>query len=396
MLANQSSSGEPRAAFVFHGQSWPFFKICLINLLLTIVTLGIYLPWAFVKSRRYIYENMELHGVRFNYHATGGAFFVSWLLIGVLFLVATLVCAMISPNLSLIPFLLLLLLMPLMAIAGLRYQAQMTTLNGVRFSFKCGMGKAFWVMLLLPVLLSVAIVVVITMVSYLFGEPQSLTGVFVHLSIIVLLALLLVGVSNGIIYGKWMQLLGNHASFGIHRFSTQVSLKRCVVISLAAMLILAPFIFVIGRLLSGVFMSMILMAGLDEASRMAMLMEYQVQLVLSYLLYFVAIILSSVFIVAMLRNLFINALRLGDTLTFRSSITFIGLLMQILVLSLVTIFTLGLAYPWGKMRLMRYLAENTAVVGNLDEVELVDSDESPDTGFLTVVSRGTMPAIPFI
>ena len=120
MVNNENSTTSGQYRFVFHGKGWPFFKICLVNLILSIITLGIYLPWAFVRSRRYIYEHTELNGVRFGYNATGGVFFVSWLLIGVFMFLGTLVCAVISPALTILPMLVLMVLMPIMAVKGLR------------------------------------------------------------------------------------------------------------------------------------------------------------------------------------------------------------------------------------------------------------------------------------
>ncbi len=36
----------PSHSFVFHGTGERYFLICVVNVLLTIITLGIYLPWA--------------------------------------------------------------------------------------------------------------------------------------------------------------------------------------------------------------------------------------------------------------------------------------------------------------------------------------------------------------
>lgn len=399
MVNNENSTTSGQYRFVFHGKGWPFFKICLVNLILSIITLGIYLPWAFVRSRRYIYEHTELNGVRFGYNATGGIFFVSWLLIGVFMFLGTLVCAVISPALTILPMLVLMVLMPIMAVKGLRYQALMTTLNEVRFGFNCGSGQALWVMLGLPVLLGIAAVMVIMFTAKVMPDAETMTGLVVPIAILALLTLVVIGVVNGIVYGKWMQLLGNNATFGIHRFSVNISLKRSIVICIVSMLILIPFIFVIGSLMSSVVMTLMYTqaaGGMDESARLALLEGYQMQFIMSYLVYFGGLILMSVYIVAALRNQFINGLRLGELLTFRSGITFFGLLMQILVLSIASSFTLGLAYPWAKMRLMRYMANNTWVEGDLDAVELKDTDEKLDTGFFSAIASGTTPALPFI
>lgn len=399
MVNNENSTASGQHRFVFHGKGWPFFKICLTNLILSIITLGIYLPWAFVRSRRYIYEHTELNGVRFGYNASGGVFFVSWLLIGFFMFLGTLVCAMISPALTLLPVLVLTVLMPIMAVRGLRYQALMTTLNEIRFGFNCGSGQALWVMLGLPLIMAILAAALIMLCARMMPDAASVGGLYLQIAVIVLLSLLIIGVANGVIYGKWMQLLGNSASFGIHRFAITVSIKRCIIICIVAMLIMIPFVFVIGSLMSSLLLALSFaasMGGMDETARISLMEQYQGQIIISYLLYIGAIILMSVFTITALRNLFINGLRMGDALTFRSGITFIGLLMQVVVLSVASICTLGLAYPWAKMRLMHYMAKNTYAVGDLDAIELRDAGEKPDTGFFAAIASGTMPALPFI
>lgn len=399
MISSKAGAANSQHVFIFHGRAWPFFIICLVNLVLTIITFGIYLPWAFVKTRRYIYKNMELNGVRFNYHATGGAFLVSWLLVGLIFIVLTVVCESINLLFGFLPVLLLWVLMPLMMAKGLRYQAMMTRLNNVRFGFKCGIGNVMWTMLGLPLLLGIAVIFVLYAVNRMMGIPESTNGGLLQLAVLAVLGLLSVGITNGIMYGKWMQLLGSNACFGIHPFRIDISLKRCIVICISAMLILVPFTIVIGKLMAPFYITLsaeIAKGGMDPAISDAVAQEYLPQIIVSYILYFMAIVLMSIFSKAALRNQFINGLRLGDSLTFRSTLTFVGLLMQILVLILATTCTFGLAYPWAKMRYMRYLASNTCVVGELDDLELSDTDELNDTGFFAIISRGMMVATPFI
>ena len=69
----------PSHSFVFYGTGERYFLICVVNVLLTIITLGIYLPWALMKCKRYLYANMEVNGQRFSYGITGGNVFVSCL-----------------------------------------------------------------------------------------------------------------------------------------------------------------------------------------------------------------------------------------------------------------------------------------------------------------------------
>lgn len=61
---------EPRiASFIFHGNGKEYFGIWIVNILLTIVTLGIYSAWAKVRNLQYFYGNTELDGASFQFLA---------------------------------------------------------------------------------------------------------------------------------------------------------------------------------------------------------------------------------------------------------------------------------------------------------------------------------------
>ncbi len=57
--------------FEFHGNAREWFGIWIVNLLLSIVTLGIYSAWAKVRARKYFYQNTYVADRNFDYHATG-------------------------------------------------------------------------------------------------------------------------------------------------------------------------------------------------------------------------------------------------------------------------------------------------------------------------------------
>ena len=52
----------------FTGSGSEYFRIWIVNLLLTIVTFGFYAPWAKVRRLKYFYQNTRLAGASFNYH----------------------------------------------------------------------------------------------------------------------------------------------------------------------------------------------------------------------------------------------------------------------------------------------------------------------------------------
>jgi uncharacterized membrane protein YjgN (DUF898 family) len=57
------------ASFDFRGETREYFRIWIVNIALTIVTLGIYSAWAKVRTNRYIYANTYLNDSNFEYLA---------------------------------------------------------------------------------------------------------------------------------------------------------------------------------------------------------------------------------------------------------------------------------------------------------------------------------------
>ena len=71
--------------FSYNGTGADLFKIYIVNVLLTLVTLGLYYPWAKAKILRYHYAEMEFKGSRFSFHGTGNEMFKGFLKALVLF-----------------------------------------------------------------------------------------------------------------------------------------------------------------------------------------------------------------------------------------------------------------------------------------------------------------------
>ena len=61
------------ATFAFTGDGAEYFRIWVVNLLLTISTLGIYSAWAKVRKMRYFCQNTRLEGHAFDYHGDARA-----------------------------------------------------------------------------------------------------------------------------------------------------------------------------------------------------------------------------------------------------------------------------------------------------------------------------------
>ncbi|EIJ6550557.1 DUF898 domain-containing protein [Salmonella enterica] len=390
-----SSKDNHNHTLVFTGKGGKYFVICLVNFLLTCITLGIYAPWAMVKCRRYIYTNMTLNNQPFAYKATGGALFISVLLVFIIYIVSFSLIEHGHPGLGFTLFGLLIAIIPFMAVKGLQYQAMMTSLNGVHFGFQCSMRRAWWYMFALPVLLMVALYIVLYIISLV---TIAVGGLVFNIVFLGLLAIIGIGVINGITYSKWMTLFGNGANFGIHRFSIQVNVKTCIRGCVLAMLTLFPFAVVIGYLIAPVFTDMILLSMMGNAQAGgALILQYYGQIMACYFLYFLAIMVVSSYLYAALRNLFLNNLSLANnSIRFHSSVTSHGMLWRLLVVVMISGVTLGLAYPWLKIWLVSWLAQNTQVQGDLDSLELTNDETPLENSLLMWISRGIMPYFPFI
>src|ERR1043165_9971239 len=66
----QLPSPLPPEQLHFTGRAGEYFGIWIVNLLLTIVTLGIYSPWAKVRRLRYFYRHPELAVSSFDFHGS--------------------------------------------------------------------------------------------------------------------------------------------------------------------------------------------------------------------------------------------------------------------------------------------------------------------------------------
>ena len=60
-----SGSSNPHHTFSFTGTGKEYFKIWIVNILLSIVTLGIYSAWAKVRTEKYLHGNTFLNGSSF-------------------------------------------------------------------------------------------------------------------------------------------------------------------------------------------------------------------------------------------------------------------------------------------------------------------------------------------
>lgn len=143
IVPNAPTEMGPRHAdrkIVYKGDGFEIALIMLSNLILTILTLGIYHPWARTKLRRYVWEHVSFDGDRAAYVGTGLELFIGWLkLIGILFVgFGSLQLVRLLPTqlVVIVPILTIALYVLIFALArysGLRYRLSRTMWRQIRF-----------------------------------------------------------------------------------------------------------------------------------------------------------------------------------------------------------------------------------------------------------------------
>lgn len=118
----------------FSGSGSEYFRIWIVNLLLTILTLGIYSAWAKVRRSQYFYRNTHLAGASFDYHGEPLAILKGRIIALVLF-VAYNQSANISPELFGVTLLALGIVMPWLLRQSFRFRLHNSSYRGLRFRF---------------------------------------------------------------------------------------------------------------------------------------------------------------------------------------------------------------------------------------------------------------------
>lgn len=81
MTVQETVSPDTGSAIRFTGRWQDYAAIAAVNLLLTIVTLGIYRFWAIARTRRYLWSNTQVIDDELEWTGTGGEMFVGFLIV---------------------------------------------------------------------------------------------------------------------------------------------------------------------------------------------------------------------------------------------------------------------------------------------------------------------------
>lgn len=362
----------------FKGQGGEFFGIWIVNILLSIITLGIYSAWAKVRTKRYFYGNTFISGDNFEYHATPMQL-LKGRLVALVILLVWVVSNSVFPPLSIVLLILFYLALPWLLWSHARFDSAMTSYRNVRFAFN-GSLKGAYRSILGRGMLSLLAIVVYIVLMIISANTLPVVAVVLGLGLILVMVVLYAWLVAGI-----HQYFASGYQYGDWKFSAQIETRFFLKTYLKAILL--------GGLTSVAFM--IVMGIVVLSIKMTYPFTDELAMGEGYWL-FAYIMLPYVFIIAM--SLMISAYtttrvrnyvfsKLGANLDsdpetqFNFVSTFSVWDYMVLVISnfFLQVFTVGLARPWVMVRTTRYVAHNTAVIGDMDALQAMDQDSDVKT-----------------
>lgn len=324
----------------FTGKSGEFFGIWIVNVLLSIVTLGIYSAWAKVRTLQYFYGNTAIDGHRFSYLATPLQILKGRLLAVALFAAYTLVVSL-FPIAGMMFVLVMLFLFPWLINQGLRFNLRMSSYRNVRFSFAGSYGEAFMCFIVLPFVGALTLYLAMPWVLSKIDE-------YIH---------------SNVKYGD--------KPLNVHLKTGEYYITALLVVAVS----------IIGFGLIGVVFGASVAGGMSRgegANPAEFINVASILLIVGYML-FISVI--SAIYKARIRNHIFNNCEFEGLTKFKSDVRIMPFAILMLVNTLAIIFTLGLAFPWAKIRLARFMAAATELELNSNAGAVLDTMEEQKASF---------------
>ena len=325
----------------FTASGGEYFRIWIVNMALTVLTLGIYSPWAKVRKKRYFYASTLLAGEGFEYRGDPVAILRGRVIaIGIFVLYGA--AGHISVMLQIVVAIAFAIAFPWLLVRSFAFNAHNTAYRNIRFHFD--------------------------------GEYLGALKLFAWLAAFVIVTL-------GFAYPYAQARLTKYTADN-HRYGT----AQCALPSLArafygiylrfvGVLLLLGIFFFLCSLLIGLLLGM---SGTN--ARAAGAVTGILLMPLGVLAFYLS---GFAYVRARFANAIWNHLSIGENaVRFESGLRARDLALLYLVNILAIVFTLGLATPWAVVRTMRYRAEKTAVIaaGGLDQFVAERSAEVSASG----------------
>ena len=320
-------------AVTFTGTPSEYFGIWIVNLMLSIATLGIWSAWAKVRNRAYLLGNTSINGRPFGYHARGLQILLGRLIV-LAFIAGIYAVSLVSPVVSGILWLVFLGIMPWLINRGLRFNAVMTSWSTVRFDFR----GSYW-----PSLLVFVIYPFLSIVSLGLFLPYATRA-------------------------RKRYTIGGHR-LGASRFAFSSEIRPFW----AALFVTAVCGGTLLLIAIGAAWSVIVADWTEAPS------PYVIAMVNVFFIAIFALIPVSIIYAAFLRNAIYAGTTLENGHRFHSDVSPERYIWIAVSNSAAVVCSLGILLPWASIRMMRYLCSRTWLIpaGSLDDI--IDEARSRET-----------------
>jgi uncharacterized membrane protein YjgN (DUF898 family) len=326
----------------FSGSAREYFRIWIVNLCLTLLTLGIFSAWAKVRKKRYSYSHTTLGGTPFQYLGQPIPILKGRLIAAIGFLVYYTSTHFIT---ALLPYILVagLVVVPWVIVRSAAFNARYSAFRNMTFHFDGSYLAA------LKVLYAWGIIPALIIGMILYGQKKpAILGI----------AFIIFAFS----FPWWMRrlkkLIIEHTSYGGKRGAFFASggqfFKIYFIAGLIMIAVLIP--------------SNILMAKLFVFVKKTGLAAYLITAPM-----YAGYVMAFAYIKARSGNLVWNNTRIGP-LHFQSTLRWGDLIKLYVTNALGIAATLGLLIPWAVMRTLKYRAENMRVFQEGELMEFQGSD----------------------
>lgn len=336
----------------FRGNANDYFRIWIVNVALSLVTLGIYSAWATVRTRRYMYSSTRLADTPFEYLARPLPILKGRLLTALIFALYAF-AGHISKPLQLGAALLVGAFMPWMIVKSLMFRARYSSWRGLRFYFTSDYGGAYQWYLLVYLLMGIPMILVAVLT--VGGHP--VMGLLLALAAVI-------GIYPWIKGGQ-QQWMAEHHHFGGKSFRFKADIDNYYKTYLKAAAVSLAWFIPTATLFGLVIYSMVKgHAQFDpKAPPLPFIAGVYACMAPMYL---------GVWTYTHVRmtNLLYNQSRLGQY-SFSSTLEYWPMLGIYLTNALAIVCSIGLAVPWARIRLARYRADHLAIVGDGDLSDFV-------------------------
>ena len=361
-METTTTSAEPQIKqFEFHGKAGEFFTIWIVNVALTILTLGIYSAWAKVRTQQYFYGNTFLDGVSFRYTADPVKILKGRVIALVLFMLYYFSTTL-SPKTGFIIFLGLMLLVPALLVMSLSFRLRYSMYRNVSFSFITNYRQAYKIFGIPVALIGLYVFLIVQQQHILTQDNVQEVGWLYVYGVLIVVSLI------AVLFPWWEFAITHfkveHARYGSSRFHFLGRMRQYYkmygVMYLGAFLIFGIFFSVMFTAMQGITK--------EEAKQVPAFMPFISLLILPGYLWIFA------YLQAKRTNLLYGNLELEGN-RVHSNMKAGYLLYLYITNTLGMALTLGLLMPWAKVRTAKYRASVTSIALQGDLGEFVATQE---------------------